>query len=428
MCAMERKRDKRKEKKKLYATMPVYAHIFSRPSGIHLIPRFRENLIISSHSNSSSSSSRFIKSSAEKSFKVSKWNGEGIERPGRWNRWNVISERRNFAVSRWNRDPKECLWRKKSQRVAFSGSVGQNVGIGPESSEFMRKRKVVEHICLLKAKGDLSDEEEKDMLDYLYTSQYQMGGIVAISLGRISDQNLKSYTHAVYMRFQRKEDLAKFYENSFYLGVLKEHVMPYCHGLISVDYESEVEDDILLIFRKGEEFNYGVEFVLLISVFESALGGPVEDALESLGKLTMEFPSLIVQSTQGINFNLSSREYTHGVVIRFRSLEALEIFVGSSEYKDWVWSCRNESVGNPVYWVYPIVARFLRRYCSHGSSLLRIIVHYRTGWQLEILVAHLFFTGSCGCSGNLKAGWPVAGTQSWLISSTDHHTFTELIR
>lgn len=44
-------------------------------------------------------------------------------------------------------------------------------------------RKVVEHVCLLKAKDDLSEEEENDMLDYLYTTQYQMGGVVAISLG-----------------------------------------------------------------------------------------------------------------------------------------------------------------------------------------------------------------------------------------------------
>lgn len=44
-------------------------------------------------------------------------------------------------------------------------------------------RKVVEHVCLLKAKENLSEEEEKNMLDYLYTSQYQMRGIVAISVG-----------------------------------------------------------------------------------------------------------------------------------------------------------------------------------------------------------------------------------------------------
>jgi len=44
-------------------------------------------------------------------------------------------------------------------------------------------RKIVEHVCLLKAKQELSEEEENDMLDYLYTTQYQMGGVVAISLG-----------------------------------------------------------------------------------------------------------------------------------------------------------------------------------------------------------------------------------------------------
>lgn len=43
----------------------------------------------------------------------------------------------------------------------------------------------MEHICLLKAKEALSDEEENDMLDYLYTTQYQMGGIIAISLGKL---------------------------------------------------------------------------------------------------------------------------------------------------------------------------------------------------------------------------------------------------
>lgn len=43
----------------------------------------------------------------------------------------------------------------------------------------------MEHICLLKAKEEISEEEENDMLDYLYTTQYQMGGIIAISLGKI---------------------------------------------------------------------------------------------------------------------------------------------------------------------------------------------------------------------------------------------------
>ncbi|KAJ8449286.1 hypothetical protein Cgig2_002418 [Carnegiea gigantea] len=198
-------------------------------------------------------------------------------------------------------------------------------------------RKIVEHIFLLKAKKDLSEQEEKDMLDYLYTSQYHMGGIVAISLGRTSDQNPENYTHAVYMRFQKKDDLVKFYENPMYLRVLKEHVTPHCQDLLYLDFESEVEDDILAIFRKGEEFNYGVEFMLLIKFIDSALNGPAADALTSLANLAAEFPSLIVQSTQGCNFNPRNLEYTHGVLIRFRSAEAQQIFLDSSEYKQlWI--------------------------------------------------------------------------------------------
>ncbi|OMP02266.1 Dimeric alpha-beta barrel [Corchorus olitorius] len=229
--------------------------------------------------------------------------------------------------------------RGRSRVAIFScaNSDGQ-----PESNP-RRKRKVVEHLCLLKANKVLSDNEEKDMLDYLYTSQYRMRGIVAVSLGQISDQPKEDYTHAVFMRFRSKEDLTKFYENPFYLEVLKEHVEPYCHGLLNVDYESEVEDDILPIFRKGEAFNYGVEFVLLIAFVEDAISGPAENALTSLQELTMDFPSLIVQCTQGSNFNFSCEEYTHGMVIRFRSFEAFEIFLTSSKYRD-VWKSKFEAI------------------------------------------------------------------------------------
>ncbi|KAL5188745.1 Stress-response A/B barrel domain-containing protein UP3 [Glycine soja] len=229
-----------------------------------------------------------------------------------------------------------------SQRKRFLSLIAVALSIFHlSSSEFplsmtvlISCRKIVEHVCLLKAKQDLSEDEENDMLDYLYTTQYQMGGVVAISLGRISAPNPERYTHALFMRFQKKENLEKFYDNPFYLKVLKDHVMTYCHGLTNVDYESEVADEMLSIFRKGEEFNHGVEFVLLISFNEDALGNQAEHALASLASMMLESPSLIVQFTHGLNFSPSSKEYTHGVVIRFRSVEAFEIFINSKEYKN----------------------------------------------------------------------------------------------
>ena len=51
----------------------------------------------------------------------------------------------------------------------------------------------MEHVSLLKAKQDLSDDEEKDMLDYLYTTQYQMRGILAISLGEFYSKYLVDF-------------------------------------------------------------------------------------------------------------------------------------------------------------------------------------------------------------------------------------------
>ncbi|KAI3882270.1 hypothetical protein MKW92_036204 [Papaver armeniacum] len=131
----------------------------------------------------------------------------------------------------------------------FNASDGLSLD-SSDDSDFIKKRNVVDHITLLKAKEGLSDEDEKDMLDHLYTSQYQMGGIIAISLGCVRNQNPDGYTHAVYMRFQGKEDLAKFYENTFYLGVLKDHVMPYCH----------VRPSITLNICKNEH-NYGIAYL-----------------------------------------------------------------------------------------------------------------------------------------------------------------------
>lgn len=49
-----------------------------------------------------------------------------------------------------------------------------------------------------------------------------------------------------------------------------------------------------------QEFNCGLELVLLLEFSQNSLGGPAEDAITSLANLTVEFPSLIVQATKGV--------------------------------------------------------------------------------------------------------------------------------
>ncbi|PUZ43231.1 hypothetical protein GQ55_9G645700 [Panicum hallii var. hallii] len=209
-------------------------------------------------------------------------------------------------------------WRGTGKQMILSTRGVLESSNGAPSGGLVKKRKIVEHIILLGAKPNISDAEEKDMLDYLYTSQYQMRGILTISLGRIEEPNSENFTHAVFMRFQQKEDIAKFQSSAYYSKILDDHVKPVSYGSVSVDFESEVEDDIIPLFRRGEDFNYGVEFMLLISFLETASREAMEDASSSLQRLISQCSSFIVQATCGRCLN-PENGYNHAAVIRFPS-------------------------------------------------------------------------------------------------------------
>uniref|UniRef100_A0ACD5Z8P4 Uncharacterized protein n=1 Tax=Avena sativa TaxID=4498 RepID=A0ACD5Z8P4_AVESA len=230
-------------------------------------------------------------------------------------------------------------WGARSSKVVLSPLRATGAGNDAPSGDNVKKRKIAEHIILLRAKPSVSDAEEKDMLDYLYTCQYQMRGILTVSLGRIEDPNSENFTHAVFMRFQQKEDIAKFQSSAYYSKVLDDYVKPVSYGLVSVDFESEVEDDITPLFRRGEDFNYGVEFMLLISFSETASKEAVEDALAHLQNLIMQYSSFIVQATLGCCLNHIDNGYSHAAVVRFPSLDDFKLFRGSIEYKDVSFLC-----------------------------------------------------------------------------------------
>ncbi|KAM0902752.1 hypothetical protein ACQ4PT_019051 [Festuca glaucescens] len=235
--------------------------------------------------------------------------------------------------------PHDCRWWGARSKVVLSPLCAIGAGDGAPSGDNVKKRKIAEHIILLRTNPNISDAEEKDMLDYLYTCQYQMRGILTVSLGRIEDPNSENFTHAVFMRFQQKEDIAKFQSSAYYSKVLDGYVKPVSYGLVSVDFESEVEDDIIPLFRRGEDFNYGVEFMLLISFSETASKEAVEDALAHLRNLIIQYSSFIVQATLGCCLNHIDNRYSHAAVIRFPSLDDFKLFRGSIEYKD-MWASK----------------------------------------------------------------------------------------
>jgi hypothetical protein len=80
---------------------------------------------------------------------------------------------------------------------------------------------------LFQMKEDFTDEQEKDMLDHLFTLQYRFRGILAISLGRVVGRTPEGVTHALYERFPSKETLEQYMQHPARLKVAEELIIPY---------------------------------------------------------------------------------------------------------------------------------------------------------------------------------------------------------
>lgn len=202
-----------------------------------------------------------------------------------------------------------------------------------EYEPIVRKRKVIEHIALFQMKEGFTEDQEKDMLDHLYTLQYQLRGIVAVSLGIITGgQNTDGCTHALFTRFPSAEALKSYYDSPIRWKIANEYIIPYYNGLICVDYEAEVEDDMVPIFRRGEDFEQGVEFLVLLQVKADTDPERLQESFHALSVLVKDLGTLVVQHTSGANFCGFNKGYTHGMVTRFPSEEAKDLFTQHPSY------------------------------------------------------------------------------------------------
>jgi len=52
--------------------------------------------------------------------------------------------------------------------------------------------------------------------------------------GRIEEPNSENFTHAVFMRFQQKEDIVKFHSSAYYSKILDDHVKPVSYVRLSM--------------------------------------------------------------------------------------------------------------------------------------------------------------------------------------------------
>eukprot|EP00250_Pteridium_aquilinum_P007126 c16910_g1_i1 orf=2404-2748(-) len=106
---------------------------------------------------------------------------------------------------------------------ASNGSLAES----EDQKPIVHKRKVIEHAVLFQMKEGFTEEQEKDMLDHLYTLQYQLRGIIAISLGSSTNQNAEGCTHGLFMRFPSTEALVGYYDSPARWKVANEYIIPY---------------------------------------------------------------------------------------------------------------------------------------------------------------------------------------------------------
>uniref|UniRef100_A0A7I4FDU4 Stress-response A/B barrel domain-containing protein n=1 Tax=Physcomitrium patens TaxID=3218 RepID=A0A7I4FDU4_PHYPA len=145
--------------------------------------------------------------------------------------------------------------------------------------------------------------------------------------GRVVERMPEGVTHAFFQRFPSFEALEQYMDHPARLQVAEKYINPYCKGRIVADFEAEVEDDLEPLFRRGERFQQGIEHVVLIKVREGAILDGTEGMIEAFNALPQQIgPSVIVQLTAGTNLSDRNKGYTHGVLVRVPSEEALTTF------------------------------------------------------------------------------------------------------
>eukprot|EP00898_Chlorokybus_atmophyticus_P008060 jgi/Chlat1/8255/Chrsp77S07674 len=197
------------------------------------------------------------------------------------------------------------------------------------------KTRVVEHVVLFKMGEDFDDRAETDMLDNLYTLQYMCPSVLAISVGANVNSPAQSggYTHALYVRFPDMAALDRYLVHPAHLSCVETYVKPFVQDTLAIDFQAEVDNDINTVFRRGDDWDQGVEHLVLLKVKEGTTSEQEATMLERLQSLPQVIGESVLQITAGANFSTRSKGYTHGLVARCPSEEHLHTYARHPEHR-----------------------------------------------------------------------------------------------
>jgi hypothetical protein len=148
-------------------------------------------------------------------------------------------------------------------------------------------------------------------------------------------EQAKGAAIGLYMRFFSKEALQE-YMNGGPKSKVVDIMIPHMTGEITVDFESQIEDNENSVYRKGKAFAGGIEHIVYIKVKERTSQDAIDEMVKALNDLNFapELSSLLVQITAGANFCKVDNRYTHAFVARCPSVEAVQSFSSHPYYID----------------------------------------------------------------------------------------------
>ncbi|KAJ4834997.1 hypothetical protein Tsubulata_050474 [Turnera subulata] len=179
----------------------------------------------------------------------------------------------------------------------------------------------VDHIVLLKVKGDTHPSKVKDMIDNL-DGLFSLGLVLNRTSGPVHrvPSSPSPFTHMIHSRFSSPETLRAYSAHPDHVAVAKEYVLPICDDAVVVDW---VVDDLRgpLAPPPGSAMR-----VLLLKLKEGAAAvkdeilGVVKESIGSQGNLDG-----VHQVTFGENISpLRAQGYSIGSLVLFHGLSELE--------------------------------------------------------------------------------------------------------
>lgn len=218
---------------------------------------------------------------------------------------------------------------------------------GPE------KASVVELLWLLKAKSDADPEQIEVLLDSLWSLQYMVpAGILCAAAGPVVScttypcatqqlQQLMSaeqqqqpkgqwqcgFTHAVHFRLANRLKLEHLMAHPL-MASSRDAVAELCTDHAQLVFEGMVTKRLEALFRRGEEFESGVEHILLLQ--PGANGGlGADDFLSQLAGLAESSVAGGIQASHGAVISCVHAAATHVLMVRFAAPQQVQQLLGT---------------------------------------------------------------------------------------------------